>query len=193
LKRTHHQIAIFVDYENVKISEKGSFCHPDSILKAIYDEIQNIGQIRLVKVYLAMGLEDNPKPLNPGQIFNLYKSGADPIPVPSFKTYEGQKPKNIADSVMICDIMEALCLHPQIDIFCLATGDKDFIPIVRRLRNYGKEIILFHRGNYSRHLIDEISLIQCSTDVPSKCINLDTLLGTNTFDSKAKGGEKNGK
>lgn len=49
--------------------------------------------------------------------------------------------KNSADIQLTIDVIECALRMPEIDCFVLATGDSDFSPLFRKLRNMGKEII----------------------------------------------------
>ena len=68
----------------------------------------------------------------------------------------------MADPMAIIDIMENIFTHPETDRYVLATGDKHFIPAVRRLRKYGKAVRLYYGVgvSLSAHLRDEVLLGQ---------------------------------
>ena len=48
---------------------------------------------------------------------------------------------NSADISIVVDAMELLLLVPDIDVFVLATGDSDFVPLIQRLRAHGKLVV----------------------------------------------------
>lgn len=49
------------------------------------------------------------------------------------------------DVLMIMDIMESIYKHPHIKAYILFTGDGDFVPLVHRLREAGKIVIVYSR------------------------------------------------
>ncbi len=70
----------------------------------------------------------------PRKEYELFKRGIEPVFTP-FKDreaadYEGEKPKSMADPMMICDILQTLYEKPYIDTFIIASGDRDFVPVL---------------------------------------------------------------
>ncbi len=63
-----------------------------------------------------------------------------PIYAPIFSNME--RSKSLADPMLICDALEALYTNPSIDVFVLVTSDKDFIPLIRKIAENGKEAIV---------------------------------------------------
>jgi hypothetical protein len=110
-----------------------------------------------VNVYLAVGLPESPVPVSNGLVYRVFKVGGTPILCPSFRNGT-EVPKNLADPTAIIDIGESIFAHPEVDRYILATGDKDFIPAVRKLRKYGKEVRLYHGDSVSVHLREEVQL-----------------------------------
>lgn len=49
--------------------------------------------------------------------------------------------KNSADVQMTVDAMDVLGVHPEVRTFVLVTGDADFSPLFRRLRERGRDVI----------------------------------------------------
>lgn len=66
--------------------------------------------------------------------------------------------KNSADIQMIVDVMEYVWRVKEIEWYVLATGDSDFSPLFRRLRELGKEVI----GVGPRSPLSEIVKSSCS-------------------------------
>ncbi|HEY9878270.1 MAG TPA: NYN domain-containing protein, partial [Leptolyngbyaceae cyanobacterium] len=56
-------------------------------------------------------------------------------------TYHPVKGKNSADIQIVVDVMEYLARIPDLEWFVLATGDSDFSPLFRRLRELGKSVV----------------------------------------------------
>ena len=177
-------IAIFMDYENVKRNNhnNGRNDYPHKILDVILQELSNddsIGKIGLIRVYLAQGLPGKNSPVSQEQIFKIFDRGAEPKLIPSFKSNnDDQGLKNITDGEMMCDILDTLYTNSSIDTFCLVTSDKDFIPVIRRIHSRGKKIILFHRGS-TDYLLNQVTVF-CNNKPEDKrwtrCFDLNTLL-----------------
>lgn len=55
--------------------------------------------------------------------------------------YHPVKGKNSADIQIVVDVMEYLARIPDLEWFVLATGDSDFSPLFRRLRELGKSVV----------------------------------------------------
>ncbi|TVQ15457.1 MAG: NYN domain-containing protein, partial [Leptolyngbya sp. DLM2.Bin27] len=55
--------------------------------------------------------------------------------------YHPAKGKNSADIQIVVDVMEYLARIPDLEWIVLATGDSDFSPLFRRLREMGKSVV----------------------------------------------------
>jgi hypothetical protein len=65
----------------------------------------------------------------------------------------GRAIKNSVDMNLCIDAMKTLFTYPNIGKFVLATGDRDFIPLVNTIRQQGKEVIVIGIGGAaSAHL-----------------------------------------
>lgn len=74
--------------------------------------------------------------------------------------------KNAADMAMAVDVME-LFFTNRIDVACIASGDSDFTPLVRKLREYGVRVVGIGAGasvsNAFRNACDRYVDIPAST------------------------------
>lgn len=64
--------------------------------------------------------------------------------------------KNATDILLVVDAMDLLYVE-QIDRFCLVTGDSDYVPLVKRLRKAGKEVIVIGSEHTAEALRDACS------------------------------------
>ena len=147
---------VFIDYENVKNCNSRTLL-PDEVISAIRNDLAKFGTPSSVNVYLAAGLPESPAPVSNGLMYRVYKAGGSAVLCPSFRNGT-DAPKNLADPTAMTDIMESLFSNPGLGSYALATGDKDFIPVVRKLRKYGKDVRLYHGDSLSAHLRDEVLL-----------------------------------
>jgi hypothetical protein len=150
------EIAVFVDYENVKRCD-GRVLFPDEVIRAIRGDLSKFGTVSFVNVYLAVGLPESSAPVSNGLMYRVFEVGGTAILCPSFRSGT-EVPKNLADPTAIIDIGESIFAHSEVGRYILATGDKDFIPAVRKLRKYGKEVRLYHGDSLSVHLRHEVLL-----------------------------------
>ncbi|MGI9278731.1 MAG: NYN domain-containing protein [Endozoicomonas sp.] len=171
------KIAVFVDVENLTkwLKNKG----PEQLVT----ELSSTGQLIVRKAYgnwNNAGIQCFQQDLN-RQGFEL---------VHNFHPVSG---KNSSDIQMTVDVMESAIRLTDVDWFVLATGDSDFSPLFRRLREMGKEVI----GVGPRSSLSESVKTSCSryifTDSPDvedlskeqeKAIQL-TLNTLKTFDGAA--------
>ena len=118
-------IAVFVDVENLTHWVK--YSGPENL----FEELNKKGSTVVRKAY---GNWSNAS-ISSLQV-SLDKLGFDLSH--SFHPISG---KNSADIQFTIDVIECAVRMPEIDCYVLATGDSDFSPLFRKLRNMGKEVI----------------------------------------------------
>jgi len=136
-----HQIAVFIDLENLAIGAKEANLHPLKIQK-ILDRLVEKGKVSIKKAYADWSG------------FSIYKvpfheCAIELIDIPK-KRMSG---KNSADIKMVVDALELSYSKPHIDTFALVTGDSDFSPLVSKLRENNKFIIAIGMKNSSSDLL----------------------------------------
>ena len=119
------KIAVFIDVENLTswVKHKG----PEKLVA----ELSATGQLIVRKAYgnwINLNIQGFQKDLNM-QGFEL---------IHNFHPISG---KNSSDIQLTVDVMETAMRLNDIDWFVLATGDSDFSPLFRRLREMGKDVI----------------------------------------------------
>ncbi len=150
------KIAIFIDVENLTqwVKEDG----PEKLLS----ELSSTGQIIVRRAY---GNWTNQNLFNFQG--NLNRSGFELIH--NFHPISG---KNSSDIQLTIDVMEYALRLSDVEWFVLATGDSDFSPLFRRLREIGKEVI----GVGPRSALSESVKTSCSryvyTDITQETIKL---------------------
>lgn len=91
--------------------------------------------------------------------YELFKRGINPIYTPSITISEDgeNKYKSLADPMIICDIISTLYERPDIETFIIASGDKDFIPVLFNLYKHKKNVIVMgFEETTARDLIEVI-------------------------------------
>jgi uncharacterized protein (TIGR00288 family) len=136
--RTGKDVALFVDFENVYISVRQVY-NQNPNFEAIVEKAEEYGRVIISRAYADW--------YHYQRITNaLYANGIEPVYVPTY--YYGQNPqhtsaiKNSVDIHMVIDAMRTLYTHDNIDTFVFVTGDRDFIPLMNAIRQYGKECIV---------------------------------------------------
>ena len=175
------KVAVFLDTENLThwIKNNG----PENLLS----ELSSIGQIIVRRAY-AKWTNQNLQ----GFQAELNRQGFELIH--NFHPVAG---KNSSDIQLTVDVMEYALKLTDVNWFVLATGDSDFSPLFRRLREMGKEVI----GVGPRSPLSESVKTSCSrfiftdigvTDKPKETIHaqiddaMDLLeKALNTFDGPA--------
>ena len=145
------QIAIFWDYENVRVIAEGI---NTPLAEALLMYSESIGHPYIKRVY-----GDWAK-TNKIIIQALYSLGFEPIQVSMGKT-------NSVDVKIAVDCLDTAIVHPSLSHFIMITGDKDFIPVVNWLKSHQKKVtIISNPENVSEHLLmsadDFISLEEIS-------------------------------
>jgi len=133
-----NQIAIFWDYENIKVIAEGINV---PLAEALLSYSKSIGHPYIKRVY-----GDWAK-TNKIIIQALYSLGFEPIQVSMGKT-------NSVDVKIAVDCLDTAMLHPVLNCFIIITGDKDFIPVVNWLKAHQKEVTIISKPeNVSEHLL----------------------------------------
>ncbi len=151
--------AIFVDYDNLKGPNDSLFA-PADIIDAIHNDLGIEHVVQFTNVYLAMGLPEDPSPVDRNKVYQIYSHGTDPIAIPSFRGNGSDRVKNIADSSAMVDITETLFSQPEIGAYCVGTGDKDYVPVIRKLRRHGKLVRIYYRDQCAKALASEIEWLR---------------------------------
>jgi uncharacterized LabA/DUF88 family protein len=150
------KIAIFIDVENLTqwVKEDGA--------EKLLSELSSTGQIIVRRAY---GNWTNQNLFNFQG--NLNRSGFELI-----HNYHPISGKNSSDIQLTIDVMEYALRLNDVEWFVLATGDSDFSPLFRRLREIGKEVI----GVGLRSALSESVKTSCSryvyTDITQETIKL---------------------
>jgi uncharacterized protein (TIGR00288 family) len=120
-----NRIAVFVDAENVT-----NWIKHDGV-RLLMEELNQFGQIIIRRAY---GVWSKPNLVMHQAAIN--QSGFELI-----HCYHPVTGKNTADIQMTVDVIECAWQLPNISCFVLVTGDSDFTPVFRRLREMDKDVI----------------------------------------------------
>jgi uncharacterized LabA/DUF88 family protein len=81
------------------------------------------------------------------------------------------KTKNSTDMRLSVEIMKDLLTNPSIDIFIICSADTDYIPVMKEVKEHGKEVIILtnSNGNLNPALTDTADqIIVCESTKPKR-------------------------
>lgn len=159
-----NHIAIFIDAENLTkwIQNNG--------VQSLMDDLLPLGQIVVRKAY---GKWSSPN-LSPLQTV-LNENGFELV-----HTFHPVSGKNSTDIKMTVDTME-VSLDSNVQCFVLATGDSDFSPLFRKLREQGKDVIGVGpksplsecvKNSCSRYIYTEVPVEDSGDDSESSALSM---------------------
>ncbi|MCK4927031.1 MAG: NYN domain-containing protein [Candidatus Aenigmarchaeota archaeon] len=164
------RIALFIDKDNL-------YAKNNNIdLQIIKDYIDEKGLLVFGKIYFRFSDRYDESKRQDKFLYKLWSLNLEPIYCPVFESNEiDGKSKSLADPMIIVDIMETLLKNNTITAIVLITGDKDFIPIIRKIKEYGKKVILISTDKTAPALIRECTLSDKSTSDGVQTISYDSL------------------
>ena len=143
-------VAVFIDFENIYISVLAEYdVNPD--FESIIEKAEEFGRVSVAQAYADWTPYSH-------YINALHAYEIDPIYVPAYHYGEGGKQKggaikNSVDMFLCINAMKMLYSHSNIQTFVLITGDRDFVPLVKTIREFGKRaVVIGVAGASSSHL-----------------------------------------
>ena len=119
--------ALFVDLENCGGKK--------SMLMDVIERVKIRGDILIGKVY---GYTDSYSDLKETLLSNTFTV------VPSLRY--GRNQKNSLDIQLVIDALDVAFRNELIDIFCIVSGDSDYVPLVGKLKSMGKFVLGISRS-----------------------------------------------
>lgn len=141
MKETRHRgdVAVFIDFENIYISVRNRYdANPN--FESIMDLCLQYGRVTVSRAYADW--YRYPRVTNA-----LYANAIEPVYVPTYyydrdEGRVGRAIKNSVDMHLCIDLMKTLYMYENIDTYVLATGDRDFIPLINAVRQLGKHTVV---------------------------------------------------
>lgn len=135
----HKEVAVFVDFENIRYSTINSFGRePDPLTWR--DKALQYGLMSVARAYA--DFDQHP----PQARTRLDVAGFESHHYPAKRTTDSHGREKFAsrsDLNLVVDIINTALVRPDIEIFLLFTGDKDFIRLVTTLRNrLGRRVVI---------------------------------------------------
>src|SRR6476646_6480569 len=123
-------IAVFVDYDNIEIGLKSTLRREFDVSLAL-DALKERGDIVAKFAYANWGRQDGAT----RQMAENAVQMVQRIPSP-------RGDKNGADINLALDALEMAFTHTHVNAFDIVSGDSDFIPLVNKLKEYGKTVFV---------------------------------------------------
>ncbi len=123
-------IAVFVDYDNIEIGVKSTLRRDFDVSLAL-NALKERGDIVAKFAYANWGRQDGAT----RQMAENAVQMVQRIPSP-------RGDKNGADINLALDALEMAFTHAHVNAFAIVSGDSDFIPLVNKLKEYGKTVFV---------------------------------------------------
>src|SRR5713101_1710994 len=123
-------IAVFVDYDNIEIGLKSTLRREFDVSLAL-DALKERGDIVAKFAYANWGRQDGAT----RQMAENAVQMVQRIPSP-------RGDKNGADINLALDALEMAFTHTHVNAFAIVSGDSDFVPLVNKLKEYGKTVFV---------------------------------------------------
>jgi uncharacterized protein (TIGR00288 family) len=123
-------IAVFVDYDNIEIGVKSTLRREFSVAPVL-EALKERGHIVAKFAYANWG---RAEPATRQMAENAVQM-VQRIPSP-------RGDKNGADINLALDALEMAFTHQHVNAFAIVSGDSDFIPLVNKLKEYGKTVFV---------------------------------------------------
>jgi len=123
-------IAVFVDYDNIEIGVKSTLQRDFDVSIAL-DALKERGDIVAKFAYANWARQENATRQMAANAVQMVQR----IPSP-------RGDKNGADINLALDALEMAFTHDHVNAFAIVSGDSDFIPLVNKLKEYGKTVFV---------------------------------------------------
>jgi uncharacterized protein (TIGR00288 family) len=123
-------IAVFVDYDNIEIGVKSTL-RRDFDVALVLDALKERGDIVAKFAYANWSRQEGAT----RQMAENAVQMVQRIPSP-------RGDKNGADINLALDALEMAFTHDHVNAFAVISGDSDFIPLVNKLKEYGKTVFV---------------------------------------------------
>ena len=123
-----NNIAVFVDYDNIEIGLKSTLRREFDVAIAL-DALKERGDIVAKYAYANWARQEGAT----RQMAENAVQMVQRIPSP-------RGDKNGADINLALDALEMAFTHTNVNAFAIVSGDSDFIPLVNKLKGYGKTV-----------------------------------------------------
>jgi uncharacterized protein (TIGR00288 family) len=123
-------IAVFVDYDNIEIGVKSTLRREFDVSLPL-DALKERGDLVAKFAYANWGRQEGAARSMAENAVQMVQR----LPSP-------RGDKNGGDINLALDALEMAFTHPHVNAFAIVSGDSDFIPLVNKLKEYGKTVFV---------------------------------------------------
>jgi uncharacterized protein (TIGR00288 family) len=123
-------IAVFVDYDNIEIGLKSTLRREFDVARTL-DALRERGDIVAKFAYANWSRHEQATRQMSENAVQMVQRNPSP-----------RGDKNAGDINLALDALEMAFTHDHINAFAIVSGDSDFIPLVNKLREYGKTVFV---------------------------------------------------
>src|SRR5438876_5680590 len=152
-------IAVFVDYDNIEIGLKSTLRREFDVAVAI-EALKERGDIVAKFAYANWGRQESATRDMAENAVQMVQR----LPSP-------RGDKNGADINLALDALEMAFTHSHVNAFAIISGDSDFVPLVNKLKEYGKTVFVVGGKAFTSTILQQnchefISFESLLSDVP---------------------------
>src|ERR1700722_11653365 len=156
-------IAVFVDYDNIEIGVKSTLRREFDVSLPL-GALKERGDIVAKFAYANWGRQEGAT----RQMAENAVQMVQRIPSP-------RGDKNGADINLALDALEMAFTHTHVNAFAIVSGDSDFIPLVNKLKEYGKTVFVVGGKAFTSTILQQnchefISFESLMADAPERSI-----------------------
>jgi uncharacterized protein (TIGR00288 family) len=123
-------IAVFVDYDNIEIGVKSTLRREFDVSLPL-DALKERGDLVAKFAYANWGRQESAARSMAENAVQMVQR----LPSP-------RGDKNGGDINLALDALEMAFTHPHVNAFAIVSGDSDFVPLVNKLKEYGKTVFV---------------------------------------------------
>src|ERR1700691_6022631 len=158
-------IAVFVDYDNIEIGVKSTLRREFDVSLPL-DALKERGDLVAKFAYANWGRQEGAARSMAENAVQMVQR----LPSP-------RGDKNGGDINLALDALEMAFTHPHVNAFAIVSGDSDFIPLVNKLKEYGKTVFVVGGKAFTSTILQQnchefISFESLMQDAPERPITL---------------------
>src|ERR1700733_11506478 len=156
-------IAVFVDYDNIEIGVKSTLRREFDVSLPL-DALKERGDLVAKFAYANWGRQEGAARSMAENAVQMVQR----LPSP-------RGDKNGGDINLALDALEMAFTHPHVNAFAIVSGDSDFIPLVNKLKEYGKTVFVVGGKAFTSTILQQnchefISFESLLADMPQPVI-----------------------
>src|ERR1700728_3163698 len=154
-------IAVFVDYDNIEIGVKSTLRRGFDVSLPL-DALKERGDLVAKFAYANWGRQEGAARSMAENAVQMVQR----LPSP-------RGDKNGGDINLALDALEMAFTHPHVNAFAIVSGDSDFIPLVNKLKEYGKTVFVVGGKAFTSTILQQnchefISFESLMADAPER-------------------------